>query len=109
MPILQRFQGVYLRDSRWTLFITNAPVKLVSLPEALVLSRVRWQVELLYRSLPKAAKAVAKFAVELALALPNRVEPLDVLSRLQMYFRDMCRMNRRKKHPNTYQLLLALA
>jgi hypothetical protein len=139
--------------AEWTLFITNAPVELVSLPEALVLSRVRWQVELLFklwkscllvdewrsenpwrilceiyakliaavivhwlslvsiwerpdRSLPKATKAVAKFAVALALALSNQTELVRVLTRLQMCLRATCRMNRRKKHPNTYQLLL---
>lgn len=138
--------------AEWTLFITNAPVELVSLPEALVLGRVRWQVELLFklwkscllvdewrsenpwrilcevyakliavvivhwlslvsiwerpdRSLPKATKAVAKFAVALALALPNRADLSNVLTRLQMCLRATCRMNRRKKHPNTYQLL----
>lgn len=139
--------------AEWTLLITNAPVELVSLPEALVLSRVRWQVELLFklwkscllvdewrsqnpwrilcelyakliavvivhwlslvsiwerpdRSLPKAAKAVGKFAIALALALADRAELVSVLTRLQMCLRATCKMNRRKKHPNTYQLLL---
>jgi hypothetical protein len=142
--------------TEWTLFITNTPVELLSLLEALVLSRVRWQIELLFklwkscllvdewrsenpwrilcelyakliavvivhwlaltsiweyadRSLPKAAAAVGKFAVALALALPNRAQLLRVLSRLQSCLRATCRMNHRKKHPNTYQLLLALA
>jgi hypothetical protein len=142
--------------AEWTLFITNAPVELLSLPEALVLGRVRWQVELLFklwksylrvdewrsenpwrilceiyakliavvivhwlslvsiwerpdRSLPKAAKAVAKFAVALALALPYRAQLVNVLTRLQMCLRATCKMNRRKKHPNTYQLLLEIS
>jgi Transposase DDE domain len=33
----------------WTLLVTNAPAGLISLPEALVLLRARWQVELLFR------------------------------------------------------------
>ena len=142
--------------TEWTLLITNVPVELLSLPEALVLSRVRWQVELLFklwkscllvdewrsenpwrilcelyakliavvivhwlsltsiwerpdRSLTKAAKAVAKFAVALALALPSRAELVNVLTRLKICLRTTCKMNHRKKHPNTYQLLLELA
>jgi hypothetical protein len=33
----------------WTLLVTNAPVELISLVEALVLYRVRWQIELLFK------------------------------------------------------------
>jgi len=33
----------------WTLLITNAPVELVTLPDALILLRVRWQIELLFK------------------------------------------------------------
>ena len=33
----------------WTLVITNVPVEQLSLPEALVLIRVRWQIELLFK------------------------------------------------------------
>jgi hypothetical protein len=33
----------------WTLLITNVPVELVTLPEALILLRVRWQIELLFK------------------------------------------------------------
>lgn len=33
----------------WTIYITNAPADLLSLPEALVLARARWQVELLFK------------------------------------------------------------
>lgn len=58
------------------------------------------------RSLPKAAQAVRKFAVALALALPNQAELIRTLMRLQVCLRATCKMNRRKKHPNTYQLLL---
>ncbi len=33
----------------WTLLVTNAPVELLTLPEALVLARIRWQIELLFK------------------------------------------------------------
>jgi len=33
----------------WTLLVTNAPAELISLTEALVLYRVRWQIELLFK------------------------------------------------------------
>jgi Transposase DDE domain len=33
----------------WTIFITNVPVELLSLPEALVLAKVRWQIELIFK------------------------------------------------------------
>ena len=35
--------------AEWTLIITNIPASLLSIPEALVLLRVRWQIELLFR------------------------------------------------------------
>jgi hypothetical protein len=139
----------------WTLVITNVPEEMLSLPEALVLSGVRWQVELLFklwksylrvdewrsqnpwrilceiyakligavmvhwlsltaiwervdRSLPKAAQAVRKFAVALVLALPNQAELIRTITRLQACLRASCKMNHRKKHPNTYQLLLEI-
>lgn len=33
----------------WTILVTNTPVALLSLPEALVLARARWQIELLFK------------------------------------------------------------
>jgi hypothetical protein len=137
----------------WTLLITNVPEEQLSLPEALILQRVRWQVELLFklwkshgrvdewrthnpwrilcelyakligvvmlhwtcltglwerpnRSLFKAARAVQKYAIALALALPSRDALVLVLTSLQACLMATCRLNRRKKHPNTYQLLL---
>jgi hypothetical protein len=38
-----------LRLCEWTLLITNAPDCLVSLEDALVLSRARWQIEMLFK------------------------------------------------------------
>ena len=33
----------------WTVYVTNVPVALLSLDEALVLARCRWQIELLFK------------------------------------------------------------
>jgi hypothetical protein len=49
-----RKKQVPLSDERlawadWTLLITNAPVERLTLPEALILLRVRWQIELLFK------------------------------------------------------------
>jgi len=35
--------------AEWTVYITNVPRALLSLPEAMVLGRVRWQIELLFK------------------------------------------------------------
>ena len=58
------------------------------------------------RSLFKAARAVQKYAVALALALPNRETLVSVLTNLRSCLMATCQVNRRKKHPSTYQLLL---
>jgi len=138
--------------AEWTLVVLNIPLETLSLPEALVLVRVRWQVELLFklwksyarvdvwrsqnpwrilcelyaklivvlilhwasltslwkqpnRSLFKAADAVRKYTAALALHLSDRTLLPWVLDRLQMCLAATGRMNRRRKHPNTYQLL----
>jgi hypothetical protein len=139
--------------AEWTLVLTNVPEERLSLQEALILMRVRWQVELLFkvwksclqvdewrshnpwrilceiyakligavilnwvcltgfwarpnRSLFKAASVVQKYAVALALALPNRETLISVLTSLEACLVATCRVNRRRKHPSTYQLLL---
>src|SRR5207244_4668133 len=33
----------------WTVFVTNVPVELLSLNEALIIARARWQIELLFK------------------------------------------------------------
>ena len=35
--------------AEWTLFVTNVPVELLSVREALILGRTRWQIELLWK------------------------------------------------------------
>lgn len=139
----------------WVILITNAPAELVSLEAALVLGRVRWQIELLFklwkshgqidasrstkpwrilcdvyakllamlvqhwtalidlwgypdRSLVKAAKTVAKYALQLATGLWHRARTKETLETISRCMSAGCRMNRRKQQPNTYQLLLAI-
>jgi len=45
-----------LRLAEWTLLITNVPQALLSLPETLVLYKVRWQIELLFKLWKQSAK-----------------------------------------------------
>ena len=137
----------------WTLFVTNVPAERLTLQEALVLGRMRWQIELLFklwksqghvdesrstkpwrilcavyakllamlvqhggflgsfwtypdRSLTKAAQTVQKHALHLASAFPSLQRLRQALLTVKRCLAAGCRMNRRKKHPNTYQLLL---
>jgi Transposase DDE domain len=137
----------------WTLFVTNVPPERLTLREALVLGRMRWQIELLFklwkshghvdesrstkpwrilcevyakllamlvqhwvflvslwaypdRSLPKAAQTVQKYALHLASAFASVRRLAEALLTVKRCLAAGCRMNRRKKHPNTYQLLL---
>ncbi len=139
----------------WTLLITNVPVALLSLEEALVLIRVRWQIELLFklwkqhsqvdewrseqpwriacevyakligvilqhwlfllgcwsyrdRSLVKAAETVRAYAMMLVSALARVLDLAFVLRQITQALALTPRMNRRRKQPNTCQLLLEL-
>jgi Transposase DDE domain len=139
----------------WTIFITNVPVEMLSLAEALIVARARWQIELLFklwkshgridesrsgkvwrvicdvyakllamviqhwtwllslwdypdRSLTKAAQTVQKYALQLACGLWSQTRTCETLETIARCLAKGCRMNPRKKHPNTYQLLLAL-
>ena len=141
----------------WIVYASNVPEKLLNLSETLVLAKVRWQIELLFklwknhgkidewrtekpwrilcelyakllamlvqhwvflvgcwqyanRSLQKAAKTVAKHAINLACAFASccvqrLYEALEIIKRCLSFG---CRMNKRKTKPNTYQLLLAI-
>lgn len=140
----------------WTLLATNIPVSMLSIEESLVLARLRWQIELLFklwkshgqvdksnsqkdwrilceiyakligmviqhwtflignwefpeRSLTKAAATVRQHALTLAIAVcisRERIsEALRILSRC---LAAGCRINKSKKTPRAYQLLLAL-
>jgi len=151
----QTVSKVRLALADWTIYVTNVSVELLSLEEALVLARVRWQIELLFklwkqhgcidewrskkpwailcevyakliamvfqhwllviccwdypdRSLVKAAQTVRTFVPLLTSALSGLSDLSAVLERFQDILHQGCRINPRKKHPNTYQRLLAL-
>jgi len=60
------------------------------------------------RSLTKAAQTVQKYALQLAGGLWSHQRTLETLETIARCLSKGCRMNPRKKHPNTYQLLLAV-
>ena len=144
-------EALYLAD--WTLVITTVPVRLLSLPDVVVLLRLRWQIERLFRlwkgygfidewrskkpwrvlaelyaklcamliqqwlihegcwdnphrSLIKAAQVVRREANRLMLALFEGGVESTLVSLLRLIGGPGCRLNRRKKHPGSDQLLL---
>ena len=153
-----RDKGRQVRAARlalaaWTIFVTNVPVERLTLREALVLGRMRWQIALLFklwkshgrvdesrstkpwrilcevdakllamlvqhwvflvsfwaypdRSLTKAAQTIQKHALHLASAFTSVQRLGRALLTVKRCLAAGCQMNRRKKHPNTYQLLL---
>ena len=60
------------------------------------------------RSLVKAAQTVRKHALHLASAFQSLKRLTVAILTIKRCLMAGCRMNRRKKHPNTYQLLLDL-
>jgi DDE family transposase len=139
----------------WPLRVTNLPQARLTRREALVLGRVRWQMELLLklwkshghvdesrstkpwrilwevyakllamliqhwllrvscwaypnRSLPKAAQTIQKHARHLASAFETVRRLCTALRTVKRCLAAGCRMNRRKKQPNAYQLLLEM-
>jgi hypothetical protein len=148
----QTVSALRLALAAWTVFVTTIPGELLTVKEALVLGRSRWQIELLFklwksqgqidlvrdvqpwrvlcelygrllgqhwllvlscwdqiaRSLPKAAQTLRRHFVCLALALPIRAQLEEAIATVARCIRAGCRMNRRQKHPNTYQRFLAL-
>ena len=138
----------------WTILVTNVPKEMLSLEEALVLARARWQIELLFklwkqhgqidvwrtkkpwrvlcelyakllamlvqhwlmvvscwacpeRSLVKGAQTVRSYALTLASAMAGFAPLSRVVQWIARTIGAGCRMNRRRRKPNTYQLLLA--
>jgi hypothetical protein len=136
----------------WTILLTDAPAKRLSLQEALVLLRERWQMELLYklwkqygridewrttnpwrvlcelyakliglllqhwlmllfawhdeqRSLVKLAQVVRDTANSLMEALAGNRSLRSALRTIQLRMGSGTRMNKRRKHPNSAQLL----
>jgi len=149
----RQVSAVRLALAAWTVLVTNVPSDRLTLREALILARVRWQIELLLklwkshgrvdesrstkpwcilcevyakllarlvqhgvflvscwaypdRSLTKAAQTVQKHALPLASAFANVKRLVAALLTVKRCLAAGCRMNRRKKHPNPYQLLL---
>jgi len=136
----------------WLLLLTDAPAKRLSLEEAIVLQRERWQIELLYklwkqygqidewrtahswrilcelyaklisillqhwlivllawqdeqRSLVKLAQVVRDGALSLMEALAGYRPLHSAMLAIARRMRAGCQMNKRKKHPNSAQLL----
>jgi hypothetical protein len=58
------------------------------------------------RSMVKAAQAVRKYALMLASAVAGRIDVQLCVEQICRTMQTGCTMNRRKQHPNTYQLLL---
>lgn len=141
----------------WTVLATNADEQLLPLEGAMVLMRLRWQIELLFklwkqhghidvwrsekpwrilcelyakligrivqhwllltgawvnpaRSLVKAAKTIRRHAMQVACAVAcgDFQRLIEVCQMIASCLATGCRLNTRKKEPNTYQLLLAL-
>ncbi len=150
----QAVSPVRLAAADWTIYLTNVPAERLTLQEALVLGRARWQIELLFklwksqggidesrsahpwrilcelyakllamviqhwvlltscwgcpdRSLVKASQTVRSYALMLATALAGLVQMQMVLEQMGRCVAAGCRMNPRKQHPTTSQLLLA--
>jgi hypothetical protein len=78
---------------------------------AMVMSHWTWLLSLWDypdRSLAKAAQTVQKYALQLATGLWSQTRTRETLETIARCLAKGCRMNPRKKYPNTYQLLLAL-
>ena len=145
--------ALQLAIAEWTIFVTNVPVELLSVREALVLGRCRWQIELLFklwkshgqidawrsakpyailcelyakliamivqhwimlvgcwayadRSLMKAAATVRRHAICLATSLRCGGRLAEAIETIAACLAVGCRINKSKKTPHTYQLLL---
>lgn len=149
----QTISPTRLALASWTILVTNVPADMLSLEEALVLLRARWQIELLFklwkqhgcvddwcgkkpwailcevyaklialvfqhwlllvgcwqtvdRSLVKAAQALRAWVPLLAAVCRGLISFSAAVEQLQYLLASGCRINSRKKRPNTYQFLL---
>jgi len=147
-----------LKLASWLVLCCNIPYEMLSLDEAFVLMRTRWQIELIFklwkshgsidewrtqnpwrilcevyaklivmliqhwillagcwhypdRSLFKAVKTIQRHAMNLACAFAcGRANRLyAALETIQRCLSVGCRINKKKKNPGTYQLLLAFS
>ncbi len=141
--------------TNWTIMVTSVPCEQLTLEEAFVLKRIRWQIELIFklwkdqgsidewrtknpmrilcefyakltamiiqhwitlsgcwhlpdRSMHKAAKVIRDYARHLAIsfATGSLKRLCEALRIIQNRLAIACRMNSRRKKPNTCQLLL---
>jgi hypothetical protein len=146
-------RGLALAD--WTIRVTNVPAAQLTVAEAMVVARVRWQIELLFklwkshgkidewrsanpwriltevyakllamviqhwivvvtgwqyadRSLSKMAQTVRAHACYLAWVFESAERLAEVLAGIAHCFAAGGRVNPRRKHPNTCQLLQAV-
>lgn len=144
-----------LRLADWTIYVTNVPEELLSWKDAMIMARVRWQIELLFklwkqhgridewrsnnpwrilcevyakliamvlqhwlllvcswrypdRSMVKAAQIVRDNVGLLVSGMRNAIPLTVAIEQIRAWAAAGCRMNRRRKRPNTYQLLLDL-
>jgi hypothetical protein len=75
----------------WTRLVTNVPAARLPVHEALVLGRARGQIELLFK----------KYALHIASAFGRLTALVTAITTVKRCLAVGCRMNRRKKHPNT--------
>ena len=139
--------------AEWTVIATNVEADKLSADEAMVITRVRWQIELLFklfksqgrvdewrskkpwrilcevyakllamliqhwilvmsswgyadRSILKAGKVVQMLAWPLAMAVKSAGEMLRVIRVAKKLIAGTCRINKRRKAPSSFQLLL---
>jgi hypothetical protein len=136
----------------WNVYATNVPPEMLSVREAWVLARCRWQIELLFklwksegridesrsenpwrilceifakllgmvvqhwlllsgcwshadRSLVKASRIIRRYALPLAVALPESHLVFGILATIDICLKTGCRVHRRRGNPPTHQLL----
>jgi hypothetical protein len=152
----QTLSAARLALADWDLYMTNASPDLLSTTEVMVVMRVRWQIELLFklwksqgglstsvsrnpwrilcevyakllglviqhwlilttdwafpaRSLHKAAQTIRKHAFHLACVLSDREWLSHAIATISRCLSAGCRLNSRRRHPGTAQLLLECA
>ncbi len=146
---------IRLDFAQWTILVTNVHPNKLTLSEAMVLVRVRWQIELLFklwkthgkidawrtqnpwrilcetyakliamiiqhwlclvscwlypnRSFVKAAQAIRDYAPMIESAFAGLLDITVPIEQIRRCLSAAGRLNRRRKEPNTYQLLLNL-
>ena len=152
---MQKVSQARLDLAEWSIFVTNIPATLVTPKEIIILARMRWQIELIFKlwksygqidksrskkpwrilcevyskliamiiqqwtflighwsfpdkSMVKAAKTVRQHALHLAISLRNPKRLKEALTILSNCLESGCRINKSRKDPRNFQLLLAL-